>query len=44
VRQGLQRIFGHANIRAMWHPKSGKFGPKKWQVEDEYDPKRVKVA
>lgn len=44
VRQGLQRIFGYANIRAMWHPKSGKFGPQKWPVEDEYHPKRDKVA
>ncbi len=44
VRQGLQRIFGHANIRAMWHPKSGKFGPRKWPFEDEQHPKRDKVA
>jgi hypothetical protein len=28
VRQELQRFFGHVNIRAMWCPKSGKFGPQ----------------
>lgn len=44
VRQGLQRFFGHVNIRAMWHPKSGKFGPQKRPVEDVYHPKRDKVA
>ena len=44
VRQGLQRFFGHVNIRAMWNPKSGKFGPQKWPVEDEYPPDRAKAA
>jgi hypothetical protein len=44
VRQGLQRFFGHANIRAMWHPKSGKFGPRKWPIEDEYHPKPDKAV
>ena len=44
VRQGLQRFFGHVNIRAMWNPKSGKFGPQKWPVEDGYHPKRDKAA
>lgn len=44
VRQGLQRIFGNVNIRAMWHPKSGKFGPRKWPVWDDYYPKRDNVA
>ncbi len=44
VRQGLQRFFDHVNIRAMWHPKSGKFGPQKQPVEDVYHPKRDKVA
>ena len=44
VRQGLQRFFGHADIRAMWHPKSGIFGPQKWPMEDEYHPKRDNVA
>jgi len=38
VRQGLQRFFGHANIRTMWHPKSGKFGPRKWPSEDDCHP------
>jgi hypothetical protein len=44
VRQGLQRIFGHVNIRDMWHTKSGKFGPRKWHTEDDYHPKRDKNA
>jgi DDE superfamily endonuclease len=44
VRQGLQRFFGHVNIRAMWNPKSGKFGPQKWPVEDEYPQDRAKTA
>src|SRR6266702_1293133 len=44
VRQGLQRIFGYANIRAMWDPKSGKFGPNKCPNEDEYHLKPDKVA
>lgn len=44
VRQGLQRFFGHADIRAMWHPKSRIFGPRKWSIEDEYHPKRDNVA
>lgn len=44
VRQGLQRFFGHVNIRAMWNPKSGKFGPQKWPAEDEYPPDQSKAA
>jgi hypothetical protein len=44
VRQGLQRFFGHVNIRALWNPKSGKFGPQKWPVEDEHPPDRAKAA
>lgn len=44
VRQGLQRFFGHVNIRAMWNPKSGKFGPQKWPVEDDYHPKWGEAA
>lgn len=28
VRQGLQRIFGHVDIRRHWNPKTGKFGPQ----------------
>ncbi len=44
VRQGLQMIFGHVNIRAMWNPKSGKFGPQKWPVEDENPPDMAKAA
>jgi len=44
VRQGLRYYFGYANIRAMWNPKSAKFGPQKWPTEDEYHPKRGKAA
>ena len=44
VRQGLQKYFGHVNIRAMWHPKSGIFGPRKWPIEDHYHPERDKAA
>jgi len=44
VRQGLQRFFGHVNIRALWNPKSGKFVPQKWPVEDENPPNRAKAA
>lgn len=41
VRQGLQKFFGHVNIRAMWHPKSGIFG---WPSEDDEHPERDKAA
>lgn len=44
VRQGLQRYFGHVNIRAMWNPKSGKFGQPKRIFSDDYHPKYDKVA
>lgn len=44
VRQGLQRFFGYVNIRALWNPKSGKFGPQKWPVEDEHPPEQAKTA
>jgi hypothetical protein len=44
VRQGLQKFFGHVNIRAMWHPKSGIFGPRKWPLEDEPPPKRTNAS
>lgn len=44
VRQGLQRFFGHVNIRALWNPKSGKFGPQKWPAEDEHPPEQAKAA
>jgi hypothetical protein len=44
VRQGLKKYFGHVNIRAMWNPKSGKFGPQKWPVEDQYHLERDKAA
>ena len=44
VRQGLQRYFGYVNIRAMWNPKSGKFGPQKWPFEDERPPDIANAA
>jgi hypothetical protein len=44
VRHGLRMYFEHVNIRAMWNPKSGKFGPQKWPVEDESHPKLDKAA
>jgi hypothetical protein len=44
VRQGLQRFFGHVNIRAMWNPKSGKFGPQKWPFENDQPPDMAKAA
>lgn len=44
VRQGLKRIFSHVDIRAMWHAKSGKFGPRKWPVWDDCHPKEGNVA
>lgn len=28
IRQGLQRIFRHVDIRSHWNPKSGKFSPQ----------------
>lgn len=28
VRQGLQKIFQHVDIRSIWNPKSGKFEPQ----------------
>jgi len=28
VRQGLAKIFGYVDIRDLWNPKSGKFGPR----------------
>jgi hypothetical protein len=44
VRQGLKRIFSHVDIRAMWHAKSGKFGPRKWPVWDDCHPKESNIA
>ena len=29
VRQGLERIFRHVDIRSLWDPKTAKFGPQK---------------
>jgi hypothetical protein len=29
MRQGLERIFRHVNIRSLWDPKTAKFEPPK---------------
>lgn len=44
VRQGLQRIFRQVNIRSLWNPKSGIFGPPKQQHDDEPDLKMKQAA
>lgn len=44
VRQGLQKILGHVNICALWHPKSGKFGRQHRGLEDESPPQIDKAA
>ena len=44
VRQGLQRIFGYIDIRALWDAKSRKFGPRKWSDETESPPELANAA
>jgi len=44
VRQGLQRIFGHVDIRSHWHPKSGKFAPEKRDKKPDRPPDPRKMA
>lgn len=44
VRQGLQRFFGQVNIRSLWNPKSGIFGPPKWPDKDESEQPIQKAA
>jgi hypothetical protein len=40
VRQGLQRIFGHVDIRSLWNPKTGKFEPEKYTKKATQPPDR----
>lgn len=44
VRQGLQRIFRHVDIRSHWHPKSGKFTPEKRVKKPDRPPDQRKTA
>jgi hypothetical protein len=44
VRQGLQRIFRHVDIRSLWDPKTGKFGPKNGAQRSGQPPDCQKVA
>ena len=44
IRQGLQRFFDYGNIRALWDSGSGKFGPKKWPMDNESPPCQDKAA
>lgn len=44
VRQGLARIFGHVDIRSLWDPKSGKFGPRNKGKCPDKPPDQRKVA
>jgi hypothetical protein len=41
---GGSLTLGFSFVRALWNPKSGKFEPRKWPVEDEYQHKRDKAA
>ena len=44
VRQGLQRVFSHVDIRSHWNPKSGKFEPKNWHKRPDRPPDKRKTA
>jgi hypothetical protein len=44
LRLGLQRIFAQVDIRSLWNPKSGKFGPTKGTVRDKQPPEVEKAA
>lgn len=44
VRQGLQRIFGHVDIRSHWNPKSGKFMPQNRGKKPDRPPDRRNTA
>jgi hypothetical protein len=43
-RLGLQRIFAQVDIRSLWDPKSGKFGPEKGIARDKQPPGMEKAA
>ena len=44
VRQGLQRIFGHVDIRSHWNPKTGKFAAPKQGDKPKRPPDQRNVA
>lgn len=44
VRQGLQRIFRHVDIRSHWNPKSGKFAPQNRNKKLDRPPDQHKSA
>ena len=44
VRQGLQRIFRHVDIRSHWNPKSGKFEPQNQSKKPDRPPDKCKTA
>ena len=44
VRQGLQRIFAHVDIRGLWNPKTGKFEAKIVSNRPDRPPDRRKAA
>jgi hypothetical protein len=44
VRQGLVKIFRHVDIRSLWNPKSGKFGPEKRPKRADRPPDQRKSA
>ena len=44
VRQGLQKIFRNVDIRSLWNPKSGKFGPQNTPKRVDRPPDQRKAA
>lgn len=44
VRLGLVRIFCNIDIRGLWNPKSGKFGPQKYRRHASHAPPTRKAA
>lgn len=44
VRSGLAWIFRNVDIQSLWHPKSGKFGPKNRARYTDQPPLLCKVA
>jgi len=40
IRQGLQRVFRHVDIRSLWNPKTGKFEPEKYTKKATQPPDR----
>ena len=44
VRQGLQRIFRHVDIRSLWNPRTGKFSPENSPKREDRPPDQRKVS